>query len=222
MGFRSHLKGLHDVVELREIATSPTIPPSVFRPRENSRSPVPALAPLLEPDVFSLKEHVRRKVENMRSHRIEAVGDGLSPPNTISEVAEAQPGSSTPSDTGTATRSSIAHETEVRPISQLSSAVSESDDLRPTTPVFNKRTSLYPAGDFRNSSTPDINDMKTEIMCNYLHQQQLKRMWSNGSLDEGVILKKSREEYTCCPSDLQLQANGLCDAVKGLNVRVGR
>jgi hypothetical protein len=67
---------------------------------------------------------------------------------------------------------------------------------------------------------PDINDMKTEIMCNYLHQQQLKKMWANGSREEGVLLKKSKDDYTCCPSDLQLQRNGLLDAVKKLNVRV--
>jgi hypothetical protein len=79
---------------------------------------------------------------------------------------------------------------------------------------------MYPAGDFRNSSLPDINDMKAEIMCNYLHQQQMKKMWSNGGHEEGVILRKSREEYTCCPTDLQAQKNGLFDAARKLNVRV--
>lgn len=69
---------------------------------------------------------------------------------------------------------------------------------------------------------PDINDMKTEIMCNHLHQQQLKKMWSNGSHEEGVLLKKAKDDYTCCPPDLQLQRNGLFDAVKKLNVRVCR
>jgi hypothetical protein len=109
---------------------------------------------------------------------------------------------------------------DATPISQPSSSLGENDSLQPATAVSGNRASLYPAGDFRNSSIPDINDMKAEIMCNYLHQQQMKKMWSNGGREEGVILRKSREEYTCCPPDLQFQKNGLFDAARKLNVRV--
>ena len=109
---------------------------------------------------------------------------------------------------------------DATPISQPSSSLSENDGLQPATIVSGNRASMYPAGDFRNSSIPDLNDMKAEIMCNYLHQQQMKKMWSNGGQEEGVILRKSREEYMCCPTDLQAQKNGLFDAARKLNVRV--
>lgn len=118
------------------------------------------------------------------------------------------------------TQSPSLHDMEVTRISQPSSLLSENDNLQLTTAAFSNKASLYPAGDFRNSSMPEINDMKAEIMCNYLHQQQMKKMWSNGGREEGVILRKSREEYTCCPPDLQLQRNGLFDAARRLNVRV--
>ena len=222
MGVRSYLERPDDLAELRETTAFPTKAPSAFQPRSSANLPILPVAPLLEPEMISSREDVRRDVEDMRSDYIHAVETRVPTPTTIFEVAQTQPGSMTPSATPRATRSSTAHGNDDNQIYQLSSALSESDHLHPTTPVSKNRTSPYPAGDFRNSSLPEITDMKTEVMCNYLHQQQLERMWSNGGREEGVLLKKSKEEYTCCPSDLQLQANGLFDAVKRLNVRVCR
>ena len=93
--------------------------------------------------------------------------------------------------------------------------------IRPKTDTPRTRSgSSYPAGDFRNASMNDLIDMKCDVMCNWLHQQQLERMWSDRTVDEGIILKKSREEYTSCPRNLKQLRGGLYESVAKLNVRV--
>jgi hypothetical protein len=220
MGVRSYFKRPRDVVELHETMKFPQQPAPSLRRKPDSTTSAPAVTPLFEPEVLLSKERVLRKVEDMRSNYIKAVDTGLPTPTTVSEAAEAQSLTTTKSSARSLPGSLNVHENGVPAISPPSSAVSENDNLGPKTLVLSNRASLYPAGDFRNSSMPDINDMRAEIMCNYLHQQQLKKMWSNGGREEGVLLKKSRREYTSCPSDLQLRRNGLFDAVKRLNVRV--
>lgn len=100
-------------------------------------------------------------------------------------------------------------------------ATTSSDATTATfTPKSSRSSSLYPVGDFRNSDLNNVIDIKTDVMANWLHQQQLEKMWSNGGLEEGVLLKKSREDYVCCPRDLKQIHNGLYDSVMQLNVRV--
>ena len=64
-------------------------------------------------------------------------------------------------------------------------------------------------------------EVKADVMINWLHQQQLEKMWANGGQSEGVVLKKSRDNYTCCPPELAHYQGDLFDAVRALNVRVG-
>jgi hypothetical protein len=66
----------------------------------------------------------------------------------------------------------------------------------------------------------EINDIKCEVMVNWLHSQQEERLWIAGEEEEGVMLKKSRGEYTCSPADLADEHNGFFAAVRGLNVKV--
>ncbi|MCJ1310985.1 hypothetical protein MMC25_004654 [Agyrium rufum] len=80
--------------------------------------------------------------------------------------------------------------------------------------------SIYPQGDFRNSAVDDIMDIKADVMVNWLHQQQLEKMWINGGPSEGVILKKSRNEYTCAPLEMSETRDDFYDAIRALNVRV--
>jgi hypothetical protein len=82
------------------------------------------------------------------------------------------------------------------------------------------RLNAFPVGDFRNASAEDINDVKCEVMVNYLHSQQEEKHWISGDEDEGVILKKSRGTYTCAPVELATDCAILLDAVAQLNVRV--
>ena len=222
MGDRLPFTHWQDVVELHETTMSPAQVTSTLRRRPDSIVPIQHVARVFEPEVSSSRENVRPRVEHIRPSYTRAADNGLPHPITVLEEVEAQPLSTATSETPPRTRPSTVHGKDGTPVSQPSGALGENDYLRPTTPVFNNRASFYPTGDFRNSSMPDINDMKAEIMCNHLQQQQLKKMWANGSHEEGVLLKKSKDDYTCCPPDLQLQRNGLFDAVKKLNVRVCR
>jgi hypothetical protein len=80
--------------------------------------------------------------------------------------------------------------------------------------------SLYPVGDFRNSPMEEINDIKCEVMVNWLHSQQEEKLWTSGEEEEGVVLKKSRGMYTCSPADLADEQAGFFQAVQTLNVKV--
>lgn len=80
--------------------------------------------------------------------------------------------------------------------------------------------SLYPSGEFRNSQSEDINDIKCDVMVNWLYQQQMERLWTAGGHDEGVVLKKGRGAYTCCPADIVEEPYGFFKAIETLNVRV--
>jgi|SRR5579871_429614 len=81
-------------------------------------------------------------------------------------------------------------------------------------------SSLYPVGDFRNSPQEEINDIKCEVMVNWLHSQQEEKLWTSGDEEEGVVLKKSRGMYTCAPADLAEEQAGFFQAVQTLNVKV--
>lgn len=219
MSVESYLENPQDVVELHGFVTSTPQPPPALRLREISNTLTPPVAPLFASEVLS-SNHVHRKVDEVRSNYIITIDSHHPPPTTLSGVADTHTPTTPTSNNLSMSQPLNPHEMDVTPVSQQSSFLCENDNLQLATAVSNNRASLYPAGDFRNSSMPDINDMKAEIMCNYLHQQQMKKMWSNGGREEGVILRKSREEYTCCPPDLQLQKHGLFDATRRLNVRV--
>ncbi|MCJ1373764.1 hypothetical protein MMC20_004993 [Loxospora ochrophaea] len=94
------------------------------------------------------------------------------------------------------------------------------------TPVFSgsrpasRPASLYPTGDFRNSTMDDINEIKADVMANWLHQQQMELMWTSGGISEGVVLKKGRDAYSACPTELSSNRGDFYDAVAKLNVKV--
>nr|POF01164.1 hypothetical protein CFP56_21112 [Quercus suber] len=88
------------------------------------------------------------------------------------------------------------------------------------TPWGSRPASLYPVGEFRNSQAEDLNEIKCDVMVNWLYQQQMERLWTAGGHDEGVVLKKSRSAYTCCPADIVEEPYGFHKAIETLNVRV--
>jgi hypothetical protein len=83
------------------------------------------------------------------------------------------------------------------------------------------RSGLFPDGDFRNSAMPQIIEIRCEVMVNWLYAQQAENLWCQGDFGEGVVLKKTRDSYTTCPKELMDERNGIYDAVRRLNVRVG-
>jgi len=67
-----------------------------------------------------------------------------------------------------------------------------------------------------------LDDIKHEVMVNYLYQQQCSHLWvSDGSGEiEGVLLRKTRGQYMACPP--QLGNSPFAMACAALNVQVCR
>ena len=78
------------------------------------------------------------------------------------------------------------------------------------------RASLAPS----RTDSSFVDDIKHEVMCNYLYQQQCSHLWvSDGSGElEGVLLRKSRNEYMACPP--QLVTSVFAQAMATLNCQV--
>ena len=76
----------------------------------------------------------------------------------------------------------------------------------------------FAAGSFRNEE--DIKNMKTEVMAEWLYKQQRLKLWASPGPEEGVILKRTRGEYTCCPEDLRYMRSGLFEQIVQMNVAV--
>lgn len=73
--------------------------------------------------------------------------------------------------------------------------------------------------DNRMSQADELRDLKCDMMVNWLYQQQMELLWTAGGHDEGIVLKKSRGQYTCCPSDIDQEPAGFYKAIQTLNVR---
>jgi hypothetical protein len=98
-------------------------------------------------------------------------------------------------------------------------------------PALNTPMSGNTSGVISSNSSGFIDDIKHEVMVNYLFQQQNAMMWGNpadrnsyfgapasGGTEEGVLLRKSRGNYMACPPEL---ARGeFARACTALNVQV--
>ncbi|KAI0206843.1 glycosyl transferase family group 2-domain-containing protein [Astrocystis sublimbata] len=90
----------------------------------------------------------------------------------------------------------------------------------PGSPMGSRPASIYPTGDFRNGPRESLLDVKADVMCSWLYQQQLERQYATGILPgEGVVLKKGRNNYACCPPQLQDMKYSLYDMAMELNVK---
>jgi hypothetical protein len=100
------------------------------------------------------------------------------------------------------------------------------DETSATVPPSNlehRRATLRPISGFVASSycnEEDIVNMKTEVMAEWLYKQERLRLWASSGPEEGVILKKSRGEYTCCPEDLRYMRSGLFEQIVQMNIAV--
>lgn len=81
--------------------------------------------------------------------------------------------------------------------------------------------SLHPSGDFRNNTQEHIDDIKSDIAINWVYNLQNKRMWSSGSVGEGVVLRRAYKAFVSCPAELSFSTGGLFDAACELNAKVG-
>ncbi|KAL1635377.1 hypothetical protein SLS56_001802 [Neofusicoccum ribis] len=62
--------------------------------------------------------------------------------------------------------------------------------------------------------------IRHEMMVEWLRGQQERMMWSLDEPDEGVVLRRVRGEYVCCPPDLAKEPFGFYKAIEAMNVRV--
>jgi hypothetical protein len=91
-------------------------------------------------------------------------------------------------------------------------------ELQPPASRFNSARNS-----FSNRSTQSstfLEDIKHEVMVNYLYQQQCSALWvSDGSgLVEGVLLRKAKQQYMACPP--ALGDTPFAAACAALNVQV--
>lgn len=62
--------------------------------------------------------------------------------------------------------------------------------------------------------------VKCEVMIQYLHQRQIEKLWTDGSVTEGVVLKRAKNDFVCQPQELSQQVFGFFDETRKLNVKV--
>jgi hypothetical protein len=79
---------------------------------------------------------------------------------------------------------------------------------------------VWQSRDLQGHFTDEINGIKCEVMASWLQSKQEEKLWTSGGEGEGVVLKKARGIYTCAPSGLVDEKDGLFDAVRALNVKV--
>lgn len=87
-------------------------------------------------------------------------------------------------------------------------------------PWGSRPASIFPQGDFRNSSMMDLDRIRADVIINGLSQQQHRKLWSTGQLGEGIILRQSKGIFACAPPDLEEDEGGLFDAIRTMNVGV--
>ncbi|KAK4102336.1 hypothetical protein N658DRAFT_495691 [Parathielavia hyrcaniae] len=78
-------------------------------------------------------------------------------------------------------------------------------ELQPPTPNYGSRPQSISGRSVRSAgSSLFLDDIKHEVMVNYLYQQQCSHLWvSDGSGEiEGVLLRKARGQYMACPPQL--------------------
>lgn len=87
------------------------------------------------------------------------------------------------------------------------------------TPMRSMPASIFSGSDDTVPSS-HFNDEKCEIMVEYLHQQQQQLRWIANTGDEGVIMKKAKNSFTCCPKSLEDIEDGFRSYIEALNVKV--
>ncbi|KAI0473299.1 glycosyl transferase family group 2-domain-containing protein [Xylariaceae sp. FL0804] len=81
------------------------------------------------------------------------------------------------------------------------------------------RGGLFPDGDVRNERE-NIMDIKADVTCSWLYQQQLERHYATGHIpSEGAVVKKAKDSYACHPAHLAEFRGDFFDMIVALNVR---
>lgn len=78
------------------------------------------------------------------------------------------------------------------------------------------RTSLESGSAVLSTTTA----VKCEVMIQYLRQRQIEKLWTDGNANEGVVLKRAKNDFVSQPPELAQQVFGFFDEVRKLNVKV--
>ena len=82
------------------------------------------------------------------------------------------------------------------------------------------RNSFLPAHDARSRDSETINEIRNDMMVNWLYEQQLRKQYASGADPyEGVVLKKGRGAFACCPPQMAAIPDSLFAVVAQMNVR---
>ena len=99
-------------------------------------------------------------------------------------------------------------------------------------PMMSEKTAPYTASITRSGSVDSssrsthsstyIDEIKHEVMVNYLYQQQCSHLWVDDPTShlEGVMLRKSRNNYLACPPQLADSPFGLACAALNCQVSI--
>ena len=90
------------------------------------------------------------------------------------------------------------------------------------TDVFRSgQTSAFPSGktSVDSSGHAEQDELANDVLVHYLHQQQKERLWTQHTPGEGIVLKKTRNVFSCCPPELVHNQEGLFAAVERMNVK---
>lgn len=92
-------------------------------------------------------------------------------------------------------------------------------ELQPPSKFSSRPQSISARSTRSNMSSMMLDEIKHEVMVNYLYQQQCSHLWvSDGSGEvEGVLLRKTRGHYMACPP--QLGNSAFAQACAALNVQ---
>lgn len=71
-----------------------------------------------------------------------------------------------------------------------------------------------------SASSGTLQDIKCDILANWLHTKQEERIWTGDAAGEGVFVKKSKGNYACAPRDVVLDGSNLHQSICQMNVRV--
>ncbi|TVY20676.1 hypothetical protein LARI1_G001179, partial [Lachnellula arida] len=104
-----------------------------------------------------------------------------------------------------------------KPPASISPHPGYAGELRP--PISRLSSSRNSISNRSTQSSQFLDDIKHEVMVNYMYQQQCAHLWvSDGSGEiEGVLLRKSKNTYMACPP--QLGTSSFAFACAALNVQ---
>lgn len=86
-----------------------------------------------------------------------------------------------------------------------------------STPWQSRPASLSASGGLEGE---EMGDVRCEMVIQWLHQQQVEKSWFENTAGEGVVLRKSKGVYLCCPDQLAEPPMEFRSAIEALNVKV--